>query len=193
MIYGGDSPSLGVLLLMMNPKIQSVLKELEKTRDEFWNVAPEDGELLVLLIKISKAKRILELGMSNGYSSIWLASTGVEVVSMENWAERIEEAKKNFSRAGVEVKMIEGDMLENIPKLEGKFDFVFIDTKKSKYLDCFKLLKGKLTEGAVVAAHNAINKKEKLKEYLDFVRKNFDSLTIPISIEGMEVTITEKF
>lgn len=180
-------------IFIMKKKTIEVLKELEKTKEEFWNIRSEDGQLLSLLIKISGAKRVLEIGTSNGYSAIWMATTGVEVVSMENWEERIEEAKKNFEKAGVNVTIIKGDMLENIPKLEGKFDFVFIDTKKRKYLDCLKLLKGKLTEKAVVAAHNVINKKEKLKEYLDFVKRNFESVTIPSSEEGIEVTFIEKF
>jgi predicted O-methyltransferase YrrM len=176
----------------MKEKILAVLKELEKTRDEFWNIVPEDGQLLHLLIKLSGAQRVLELGTSNGYSTIWLAETGAEVVTMEKWPERIEEAKKNFEKAGVKVQIVEGDMLENIPKLEGKFDFVFIDGKKSEYLDCFKLLKGKLTEKAVVTAHNVINRKELLKDYLDFVKDNFESVTIPIG-KGTEVTLIEKF
>ncbi|MCK4590052.1 MAG: class I SAM-dependent methyltransferase [Nanoarchaeota archaeon] len=177
----------------MNPKIQSVLKELEKTNKEFWNTPPEDCQLLNFLIKISKTKRVLELGMSNGYSTIWMAATGAEVVSMEKWVERIEEAKKNFEKAGVEIQIIEGDILENISKLEGKFDFVFIDAMKSQYLDYLKLLlEGKLAEGAIVAAHNVINKKEDLKEYVDYVKKNFESVTIP-GDKGMEVTLVEKF
>ncbi|MBW2963487.1 class I SAM-dependent methyltransferase, partial [Candidatus Woesearchaeota archaeon] len=134
-----------------------------------------------------------ELGTSNGYSTIWMASAGVEVVSMEVWEERIAEAKKNFEKAGVDVKIIEGDMRENIPKLEGKFDFVFIDTKKREYLNCLKLLKGKLANKAVVVAHNVINRKEKLQEYLNFVKANFESVTIPSSEEGIEVTLVEKF
>jgi predicted O-methyltransferase YrrM len=84
-------------------------------------------------------------------------------------------------------------MLENIPKLEGKFDFVFIDTKKRKYLDCLKLSKGKLANKTVVVAHNVIDRKEKLQEYLNFVKDNFESVTIPINKEGMEVTLVEKF
>ncbi len=178
---------------MMNEKIVLVLRELEKTRDEFWNIVPEDGELLRLLIKISGAKRVLEFGTSNGYSAICMAATGAEVVTLENWEERIVEARKNFERAGVDVQIVEGDMLENAPKLEGKFDFVFIDTKKGKYLGCLKSLKGKLNDGAIVAAHNAVNKKEKLKEYLDYVRSNFESITLPISEEGIELSIVEKF
>ena len=175
----------------MNPKIQSVLRELEKTSKEFWNTPPEDCRLLNLLIKISKAKRVLELGTSNGYSAIWMAETGAEVVSMEKWEERIAEARKNFEKAGVKVEIVEGDMLENIPKLKGKFDFVFIDAMKKEYLVCLKLLlKGKLTEGAVVAAHNVVNKKEELKEYTDFVKNNFESVTIP-GEKGMEVTLIE--
>ena len=177
----------------MNPKIQSVLRELEKTQEGFWNIKHKDGELLSLLINISGAKRVLELGTSNGYSTIWMAETGAEVITMEKWQERIEEARKNFEKAGVRVQIIEGDMLENIPKLEGKFDFVFIDTKKKEYINCLKLLKGKLAEKAVVVAHNVINRKEKLQEYLDFVKANFESVTIPTSDEGIEVTLVEKF
>jgi len=187
-----DSPSLGVSFSMMNPKIQSVLKELEKTSKEFWNIAPEGGKLLNLLIRISGAKRVLELGTSNGYSAIWMAETGVEVVSMEKWDERIAEAKRNFEKVGVKVELIEGNILENIPKLKGKFDFVFIDAMKKEYFDYLMELKGKLNENTVVVADNVINKKEKMKDYLDFVRNNFKSAMIPVG-GGMEVSFVEKF
>ena len=169
-----------------------VLENLEATRKEYWNIKPEGGQLLGLLIKISGAKRVLELGTSNGYSTLWMSLTGVEIVTMEKWEERIEEAKKNFAAAGVDVKLIEGDILENLPKVEGKFDFVFVDAKKNEHYDYLMLLKGRLNEGAVIVTDNVTNMEEPMKNYLDYLRSNFESLTIPIG-GGMEVTLIEKF
>lgn len=174
----------------MDKKILSVLAELEKTQKEFWNIMPEGGKLLNVLIRISGAKRVLELGTSNGYSTIWMAETGVEVISMEKWEERAEEAKENFSRAGVKVKLIEGDIFENVPKLKGKFDFVFIDALKKDYIKYWELIQDKLENKAVIVADNVINREEEVKEYLKEIRK-YPSVTIPIG-GGMEVSFFEK-
>ena len=66
---------------------QSVLKRLEKTAKQYTNIAPENGQFLSILIRSIKAQHVLEVGTSNGYSTIWIASalkdTGGKLITLE--------------------------------------------------------------------------------------------------------------
>ncbi|HPT40789.1 MAG TPA: hypothetical protein PLG15_00210, partial [Candidatus Gastranaerophilaceae bacterium] len=75
-------------------KQQKVLEELEKTSKDFWNISRQTANFLNMLIKISGTKNVLEVGTSNGYSGIWLASalkkTGGRLTTIEFYEKRIE-------------------------------------------------------------------------------------------------------
>lgn len=167
-------------------KVKKLLRELEEFGKEnrMFNIPKEAGEFLNLLVRIKKPKKILEIGTSNGYSTIWLGLEGDEVVTIERDGEKRKLAKKNFEKAGLKnIKIIEGDALEILPKLNEKFDFVFLDAIKKNYIKYFKLIK--FDKNAIVVADNILT--HNLKEYCDFVRKNYKSYLIKIG-NGMEVT-----
>lgn len=141
-----------------------------------FNISRKTGEFLEKLVKEHKPKNILEIGTSNGYSTIWLAVAGDEVgaavTTIETEQEKIDLAKENFKKAGLKnIKIIKGPALEILPKLKQRFDFVFLDAVKSEYIDYLKLLLPKLKKPAIVTAHNIISAREKLKDYLEFVKK----------------------
>ena len=105
-----------------------------------WNISPREGLYLYNLVVKHHLKRGLEIGTSNGYSTIWIASgmrsTGGHLLTLEIDEGRAELARENFQAAGMEsfVTLNRTDALEEIPKLQGPFDFVFIDAGKSDYL-----------------------------------------------------------
>jgi predicted O-methyltransferase YrrM len=87
-----------------------------------------------------------------------------------------------------------GDALEIIPKLEGKFDLVFIDAEKSEYLDYLRLIEKKLHKGSVIVADNV----EHAPSYLNYVRSSgkYSSKFMPVNHphrhrhrEGLEVSV----
>ena len=80
---------------------------------------------------------------------------------------------------------MEGDALEVLRKLDEKFDFVFIDATKKEYLKYFKLIK--FDKEAVVVADNIISHGEKVQDYVDYVRKKYDSKLLTVGT-GIEVT-----
>ena len=60
------------MIEIFDSKTQDILKSLEKTQKEFWNISRVTAEFLYNLIVTSKSKNVLEIGTSNGYSGIWL-------------------------------------------------------------------------------------------------------------------------
>jgi predicted O-methyltransferase YrrM len=125
-------------------------------------VAPVSGKLLHLLVRISGARRVLEIGTLGGYSTIWLARAlpdGGQVVTIEAEPAHAEVARSNLARAGLadRVDVRVGGALDVLPTLEGDgepFDLVFIDADKESntaYLDWAARL-GR--PGAVVVVDN---------------------------------------
>ncbi len=171
----------------MNKKISGLLIKLEEfgKLNFMFNVPRETGELLNLLVRIKKPKKILEIGTSNGYSTIWLAEPGFPIISIEADPKKIILAKENFKKAGLKnIKILQGFALDVLKNLKEKFDFVFIDATKKEYLDYFKLLK--LNENAIVVADNIIS--HNISDYHNYVNKNYKGQLIKIG-SGVEVTI----
>jgi predicted O-methyltransferase YrrM len=137
--------------------------EMMQHIDEFLlPVGPATGQLMNILIKEAKAKTILEIGTSHGYSTIWLAEaasvTGGKVITLDVHAGKQEYARNALSKAGlasvVEFKL--GDARESITALPGPIDFVLLDLWKDLYIPCFDLFYPKLGSGAIVVADNMI-------------------------------------
>ena len=171
----------------MNKKISGLLIKLEEfgKLNFMFNVPRETGELLNLLVRIKKPKKILEIGTSNGYSAIWLAEPGFQVYSIEADPKKIKLAKENFKKAGLKnIKILQGLVLDVLKNLKEKFDFVFIDATKKEYLDYFKLLR--LNKNAIVVADNIIS--HNISDYHNYVNKNYKGQLIKIG-SGVEVTI----
>ncbi len=96
--------------------MHSILSELEQTQKEFWNVPRVTGMFLHTLA--CGAKNILEIGTSNGYSGIWLASSGAKLTTIEFWQKRLDLAVENFSRCNLAVNTLQGDALEILSRLK---------------------------------------------------------------------------
>ena len=186
----------------MNESAKRLLNELEifgQNHDDYYNIPPDTGEFFHILVKISKAKNILEVGTSNGYSTIWLGEAAKQnkgkITTIEIAEHKVRMASDNFKRAklGRIIKIIHGDALKEIPKLKGKFDFLFMDAIKSDYIKYFKLAYPKLAKNAIIVADNAIMFEKYMKNYLDYARnhKNLRSVLIPIG-SGVEFSLKLK-
>jgi predicted O-methyltransferase YrrM len=100
-------------------------------------VSPLQGKLLHLLVAISGARSVLEIGTLGGYSTIWLASAlpeGGRVISLEVDPRHVAVARRSLDRAGLgqRVDVVPGRAVDTLPTLveEAPFDFVFIDADK---------------------------------------------------------------
>lgn len=181
----------------MNPSIQKLLNELENFgKNNFtFNIPAETGKFFYNLVLISKSKNILEIGTSNGYSTIWLAEAAKQnkgrVLTIEISENKIKMAKENFNRAKLKnIKIIQGDAIKEIPKLKEKFDFMFIDAIKSDYIKYLKLNEKNLKKNSIIVADNAIIFKDKMQDYLNYMEKNknYSSVLVPIGT-GVEFSL----
>ncbi|MEM3566388.1 MAG: O-methyltransferase, partial [Candidatus Bathyarchaeia archaeon] len=176
-------------------KAEKILSEIESKikKGEFLPiVGPVRGQILVKTIREIKPKRVLEIGTFIGYSTILMGKelgSDVELITIEIDPHAAEVAKANIKEAEIppKIKVLVGDALEIIPKLEGDFDLVFIDADKEQYLDYLKLIENKLHKGSVVIADNV----EHAPNYLDYVRHSgkYRSKYIPASAGGLELSV----
>jgi len=124
------------------------------------NVPEADGRVLHDLIVQHSFKRALEIGTSTGHSGIWigwaLSKTGGKLITVDIDEDRHRQAVENFTEAGVApfVDARLADAHELVPRLEGPWDFVFIDADKDWYTNYAKAVIPKLRVGGCLTAHN---------------------------------------
>jgi predicted O-methyltransferase YrrM len=151
--------------------------ELRQRLDEFLlPVGRAAGTLINLIVKGAKARRILEVGSSYGYSTVWLAEAARaidgRVVSLELRAAKTEYARAQLARAELErfVEFRVGDALASLAELAGPFDFVLLDLWKDLYVPVFEQLHPKLAPGAIIVADNMLQP-ESARAHADAYRK----------------------
>ncbi|MBR2526780.1 O-methyltransferase [bacterium] len=166
--------------MIIDVKTNRVLKNLEKTQHDFWNISHATGNFLNMLIKMVNAKNAVEVGTSNGYSGIWLAKalkeTGGHLTTIEYYEKRIVLAQENFKTCGVAdiIDIKQGsaiEILEQIPEDE-IIDFAFIDANKAQYIDYFYIIDKHMKSGAIITADNITSHAEKVKTFVDAIQGN---------------------
>ncbi|WP_158075270.1 O-methyltransferase [Salinivibrio siamensis] len=124
---------------------------LQHDKGEKWlNITPGTGKFLALLVDEIQPTRILEIGTSMGYSTLWLARAGgnsVQVVTIECDETKHQQAQQHFRQAGMDNRIDAklGDASDWIARFEGQFELIFLDADRSQYLSfaprLFQLLK----------------------------------------------------
>ena len=119
------------------------------------------GELLKILVEISGARMVLEIGSFTGYSAACMAlglPDDGHVDALEINDELEELMRAGWERTGVadKITLHIGDAKETIAKLDGPFDFVFIDANKREYCDYFELVLPKVVSGGVIVADDVL-------------------------------------
>ncbi len=175
------------------------MEEVMKRKDEFLlQVGEETGIFLNTLAKAAKAKMILEIGTSYGYSTIWLAeaarANGGRVITLEISPEKAKYAQEKIKEAGLSafVEFRVGDALQLIADAPETFDFVLVDLWKDLYVPCLDLFFSKLNSGAWVIADNMIyppHDQPMVTAYRNRIKETaaFDTLLLPIG-SGIEVS-----
>jgi len=157
----------------------SFLEELEKQSIDrkMPIIGSEKAKWLLSKVREISAKKILELGTANGYSGCVLAQEGAELLTIEKDAKIAKEAEKNFSKFKINATVIIGDGVEEIKKLNSKFDLIFIDFAKKSYIEVLEDSIRLVRKGGLIIADNisfegcrdfvkAILQDKRLKTYL---------------------------
>jgi predicted O-methyltransferase YrrM len=175
-------------------KALQVLRSLEKMAEKEFvpSIGPIKGKIIADIIKRYQPEDIFEIGTLYGYSAILMANTlsGLDgkVVTIEMDRSIAETARKNIAEAGLleKIEVIAGNALDNIPKLNQKFQLMFLDAAKIEYLEYLKSAEKKcLEKGAVIVADNVEVSKNKMLDYLEYVRNSgiYRSETIETTLE----------
>ena len=145
------------------PKSEGVLAEMEDYADKnrVPIIGPAVARLMALLVQVSGARRIFEMGSAIGYSTIWLAQAAgpkAEVFYTDGNPENAARAQEYFKRAGVakRIRVKVGNALELVRKASGKFDFIFNDIDKRQYPDALRTALPKLRRGGLFVADNTL-------------------------------------
>ncbi|AIC16385.1 O-methyltransferase [Nitrososphaera viennensis] len=169
-----------------------------KPGEEMLAITADTGMFFHILLKAIKAKRVLEVGTSTGFSTLWLADAvgkSGRVVTIENDPLKIARAKKNFQDAGVDkiIEVRQGIALDVLHKLKGRFDFVLLDADKENIIKYFNLVLPLVRIGGIIAADNMLFPppyRRTMKKYAHHVQNHpqVQSVTVPIGM-GEEITI----
>jgi predicted O-methyltransferase YrrM len=171
-----------------------------KVRDSFLlPVGPEAGRLLHALVLAQRPKRILELGTSYGYSTLFLAdaakAVGAQVVTMELAADKQSHARSELQAAGLAdvVDFRLGDAVAMLHADPGPWDFVLLDIWKELYVPCLEALYPKLSAEGIIAADNMIEPemaRPEVRAYRAAVRAKGDLQTTLLPVgSGIELSV----
>ncbi|MGH9410070.1 MAG: O-methyltransferase [Vicinamibacterales bacterium] len=178
------------------PNLDKILADIRAKDTGQLAISEEDGRFLRLLIAATGRKRALEIGGASGYSAIWMGEalrvTGGKLVTIEYDPVRARELADNIKRAQMTdvVQVVAGDAFKAIPTLPGTFDFVFLDAWKRDYKKFFDLVMPRLDKGGLFTAHNVINKRSEMPDFLDAIEQSpalWTTIVAPAN-EGMSIS-----
>lgn len=153
------------------------------------NITRDTGQLLAVLMQASGAQRVLEIGTSNGYSTLWLARTaqkmGGRVATVELAADKVAMAAANFERAQLQhvIEQLQGDagtVLREAP--DGAWDFIFLDSARSQYQAWWPQLDRVLAPGGVLVVDNASSHYAEMAAFLETIGSDarYTSSLVPV-------------
>ncbi|QDU22811.1 O-methyltransferase [Urbifossiella limnaea] len=146
--------------------LRALREETGRLAEGEWQIAPEQGPLLALLVKLMGATKCLEVGTFTGYSALWVASAlpaGGQVVCCDVNPTYAEIARRHWAAAGLadRIELRLAPALDTLTRLraggaDGTFDFAFIDADKSNYDAYFEAALALLRPGGLVAIDNTL-------------------------------------
>jgi predicted O-methyltransferase YrrM len=172
--------------------------ELADRLQRLRNVEPETAELLGVLVRAMGAVRVLEIGTSNGYSTIWLADAaevvGGSVVSLEIEPERTAQALDNLTQAGVQdaVELRTQDAAEALASFpDGAFDLIFLDAERTEYTSYWPQLARVLRPRGLLVVDNTLSHAKELVAFSELVYSD-EAVTSTLVTVGAGVLLIVK-
>jgi predicted O-methyltransferase YrrM len=188
----------------MTESLQALLSELERFGEandnataerprRMLNITRDTGEFLSVLVQATSAQRVLEIGTSNGYSTLWLASaagaTGGAVTTVEIADYKVGLARQNFSRSGLasSITLVQDDAGRVLERAgDASFDLVFLDAERPEYPDWWPHLKRVLRPGGLLVVDNATSHPEQMAPFVALVKADADFTTSLVPVGNGE-------
>lgn len=174
-------------------------REMTDKTKRMRNVTPETGRFLSFMASAAQSKNILEIGTSNGYSTLWLAESvqenGGHVTTIEYLASKAELAQSNFEQAKMSkwINLIVMDAGEYINKLEtDSIDMIFLDSDRKEYVEWWGDLSRILKRQGLIVVDNVITHFAELQDFFELVSKDKGFKTMKLPIESGLLLLTKK-
>ncbi|MBA0225742.1 O-methyltransferase [Stenotrophomonas maltophilia] len=143
--------------------------ETERAR-RMLNITPDTGEFLSVLVRFGTARRVLEIGTSNGYSTLWLAEAAAaidgHVTTLEFAEDKVTMARSTFARSGLaaHITLVHGDAGQWLAgAAEGSIDLLFLDSDRGQYAGWWPQLRRVLRPGGLLVVDNATSHAEEME------------------------------
>lgn len=184
----------------MDSRLSALLRELEhfghdndevkvERGERMLNITRDTGEFLRVLIRATGARRILEIGTSNGYSTLWLAEAvtpaGGMVDTLERSPFKLVMARANFTRSGLSdrIRQHAGDASAFFPlQPDAAYEFIFLDSHRPEYLGWWPQLRRLLAPGGVLVVDNATSHPHEMADFTATIRADsaFTTALVPV-------------
>ena len=153
------------------------------------NITRDTGEFLSVLVRATSARRVLEIGTSNGYSTLWLASAaraaGGAVTTVELSGYKVGLAEENFRRSGLAsvITLVQDDAGRVLGRAaDASFDLVFLDSERPEYPGWWPHLKRVLRPGGLLVVDNATSHAQQMAPFVALVKADADFTTSLVPI-----------
>jgi len=184
----------------MSEPLQSLMAELEQfgiANDSVMterprrilNITRDTGEFLAVLVRATVARRVLEIGTSNGYSTLWLADAARAingaVTTVELAEYKVGLARQNFARSGLAsyITLVHDDAGPVLGRTaDGAFDLVFLDSERPEYVGWWSHLKRVLRPGGLLVVDNATSHVAEMAPFVALVKadSSFTTSLVPV-------------
>jgi len=184
----------------MEAVLESLLTELEQFGEandstvtdrprRMLNITRDTGEFLAVLVRATSARSVLEIGTSNGYSTLWLASAAREIggtiTTLELFEFKVNLASKNFARSGLSsfIIQMQGDAGKILARqANAAFDLIFLDSERAEYPGWWPDIRRVLRPGGLLVVDNALSHVEQMAPFVALVKADaeFSTCLVPV-------------
>jgi predicted O-methyltransferase YrrM len=171
----------------------ALLRELERTAEDYWNVGRDNAQLLALLIKSVGARRVLEVGTSNGYSTSGSPARSSRRPDRTRWRSSRSRTTPpvrpgRATTSGGPASTASSRWSRATPRahhgLAGRpFDFVFLDAEKNEYAAYLRAVLPLVRDGGLIVGDDTLSLRDEMAEYVALTREHPDLESVEVPID----------